>query len=317
MEVGDCVIDNNCFHCFHYYFRALSQLNMILGSKLNDTGGAFFIPYLMALFIIGIPLLILEVALGQFYRTGDIGAFGGLNTRLRGVGVGSLGCSYCVVLYYIPLIAWTVRAFFESFSNFDENYKDASTGDTYAYFLNDIIGMDTLPADYRPTRIVWENWGYLILVYFLLFLCVGFGVKTTGRISYFTMGLPIILLFVFVIRASTLEGAVDGVKAYIGKWDMDVLSSQGDVWSTAVSQIFFSIGVTFGIFTAYGSANPRDANIVADSLIIAFSNSFFSFVAGFAVFSTLGHLAFKQGLPVDEVATAGPGLVRMCCSTFS
>jgi len=272
-------------------------------------GGAFFIPYLIALFFIGIPLLILEVALGQFYRTGDIGAFGGLNTRLRGVGVGSLTCSYCVVLYYIPLIAWTLRAFFESFSNFDENYKESSGGDAYEYFLFEIIGMSTLGEDLRPTRIVWENWGYLILVYFILFLCVGFGVKTTGRISYFTMGFPILLLFIFLIRAATLEGATEGVKVYIGRWDMDVLADRGDVWSTAVSQIFFSIGVTFGVFTAYGSSNPKDAPIVADSLIIALANSLFSFIAGFAVFSTLGHLAFKQGLPVDEVATSGPGLV--------
>jgi len=55
------------------------------------------------------------------------------------------------------------------------------------------------------------------------------------------MGLPIILLFVFLIRACTLEGASDGIKAYIGVWDVSVLRERGDVWSTAVAQASRSI----------------------------------------------------------------------------
>jgi SNF family Na+-dependent transporter len=49
-------------------------------------GGAFFVPYLMALFILGIPLVILEIGFGQYFQTGDIGVFGSFHPRLRGVG---------------------------------------------------------------------------------------------------------------------------------------------------------------------------------------------------------------------------------------
>ena len=73
------------------------------------------------------------------------------------------------------------------------------------------------------------------------------GLKFTGAITYITMGLPIIFLFIFFIRGLTLEGSADGVKAYIGVWDLSVLSERGDSWSTAVSQIFFSLSVCFGI----------------------------------------------------------------------
>ena len=59
----------------------------------------------------------------------------------------------------------------------------------------------------------------------------------------YTKGIPIALLFVFLVRASTLDGSEAGIKEYIGRWDMSVLTEQGDVWSTAVSQIFCSIGV--------------------------------------------------------------------------
>jgi SNF family Na+-dependent transporter len=115
------------------------------------------------------------------------------------------------------------------------------------------------------------------------------------------MGLPIVLLFVFLILGCTLEGASMGIKAYIGEWDVSVLSTRGDAWSTAVSQIFFSLGVTFGIMTAYGSHVKRDEPAFLNSCVIAFSNSFFSFIAGFAVFSVIGNEAFYLGKQVSEL----------------
>ena len=86
------------------------------------------------------------------------------------------------------------------------------------YFYNDIIGMTTLGEDLRPTRIVGANVGYSVLVWICVWLCLAFGMKWTGRIAYFSMGLPILLLFIFLIKGATLEGASDGIKAYIGEW---------------------------------------------------------------------------------------------------
>jgi len=76
------------------------------------------------------------------------------------------------------------------------------------------------------------------------------------------MGLPILLMFVFLGKGLSLDGAEEGVKAYIGEWDVDVLKTQGEVWSVAVSQIFFSIGVTFGIMTGtiIGTPNQTPEN---------------------------------------------------------
>ena len=56
------------------------------GLAVKYGGGAFFIPYLMALFLLGIPLAILEIGFGQYFQTGDIGVFGTFHPRLRGVG---------------------------------------------------------------------------------------------------------------------------------------------------------------------------------------------------------------------------------------
>ena len=56
------------------------------GLAVEYGGGAFFVPYLMALFLLGIPLAILEIGFGQYFQTGDIGVFGTFHPRLRGVG---------------------------------------------------------------------------------------------------------------------------------------------------------------------------------------------------------------------------------------
>lgn len=62
------------------------------------------------------------------------------------------------------------------------------------------------------------------------------------------------------------------------------------MWADAAGQIFFSIGVCMGIMTSYGSYNKVDKPIIMDNMIIAISNSMFSFVAGFAVWSIVGYL---------------------------
>lgn len=273
-------------------------------------GGAFFIPYLMALFLLGIPLAILEIGFGQYFQTGDIGVFGTFHPRLRGVGLASVGCGFMLDTYYVVLIAWVMNAFFDSFSA-DSPWAnpDLNGDDAVEHFIFGIIGMETVPDSGRPTRLVAMNVLYSFVTWLIIFLCVAWGVKWTGRIAYFTMGLPILLLFVFLIKGLTLEGSEDGVKQYIGIWDLSVLSERGEVWSVACSQIFFSIGLTFGILTAFGSHCPRSEPAVANATVVSLANSVFSIIAGFAVFAALGHLAFLQGVEVTDLKYSGFNLV--------
>jgi solute carrier family 6 GABA transporter-like protein 1 len=64
------------------------------------------------------------------------------------------------------------------------------------------------------------------------------------------MGLPVFMLFVLLLRSVTLPGASDGISAYIGTWDWSVLVDKPDVWSTAVSQIFFSLVISVSLTLA-------------------------------------------------------------------
>jgi SNF family Na+-dependent transporter len=124
------------------------------------------------------------------------------------------------------------------------------------------------------------------------------------------MGLPIVLLFVFLGVACSLEGASDGIQAYVGEWDMSVLTEQGEVWSVACSQVFFSIGLTFGIMTAYGSHCKQTDPAVKNSTIVASMDSLFAFIAGFAVFASLGNAAYTSGVDdISQLPYSGFGLV--------
>ena len=107
-----------------------------------------------------------------------------------------------------------------------------------------------------------------------------------------------------------MPGSDAGVEEYIHDSNWEVFSEKPDVWSKATSQVFFSLGITFGIMTAYGSHCKRDEPVFLNSCVIAMCDGLFSFVAGFAVFATLGHLAFLEDLyDIAQLEISGFGLV--------
>lgn len=70
-------------------------------------GALFFVPYLTCLFTIGIPVTLMELALGQKFQRGDIGVFRGIHPRLSGVGLASVIAAFCIVAYYNIIIGWS------------------------------------------------------------------------------------------------------------------------------------------------------------------------------------------------------------------
>lgn len=281
------------------------------GLSVKYGGGTFFIPYLFALFVIGLPLTVLEIGFGQYFQTGDIGVFGGFHPRLRGVGVCSLACAFIVCSYYVVLIGWVVKAFVLTWSDDAPwNNSERSGYEAIQYFNNIIVGMDTVTnLEETPTCIVWENVGYTALVWIIILMVTNFNLRTTGRVTYVTMGLPFLILFIFLGRALTLPGAREGITAYIGVWDMSVLSAEIEVWSVACSQVFFSLGLTFGILTSFASHCKRDEPVLFNSCVVVVLNSMYSIISGFAVFGALGHLAYLEGVSVTDLPYDGFGLV--------
>ncbi|XP_034408418.1 sodium- and chloride-dependent betaine transporter-like [Cyclopterus lumpus] len=80
------------------------------------------------------------------------------------------------------------------------------------------------------------------------------------------------------------------------------------VWMEACAQVLFSYSAASGTLITLSSYNKFNNNCYKDSLWLCGLNSATSFIAGFAVFSALGFMAEKQGIPIDMVADSGPGL---------
>lgn len=78
-------------------------------------GGIFFIPYLFALFFLGLPMMMLELSLGQLFQRGDIGVFRGIHPKLYGVGLASVFSAFAINIFYTYLIAIAGVYFFVSF----------------------------------------------------------------------------------------------------------------------------------------------------------------------------------------------------------
>jgi len=275
----------------------------------QNSGLQWFIPYLIALIFLGLPVLLLELSLGNAYRAGVVTSFNGINRRARGVGLGVVLTGYMVVCYYVPILSWVMHYFRSSFQSplpWDGRGNDF-------YMMDVIANKDPIPGEinaagdvvryteYPGSGMVGETVGWTAFIWFCVWLSMFKGVALTGRAIYFTMGLPIVMLIILLGRSASLDDAIVGVRYYFAEWHGEKLGS-GKIWQAACGQIFFSIGVGFGYFTTYSSYSSRFANIVQDTLIIAFSNSMFEIVAGFVVFSIVGFLGLDPNNPADETA---------------
>ncbi|VEN52506.1 unnamed protein product, partial [Callosobruchus maculatus] len=139
-----------------------------------------------------------------------------------------------------------------------------------------------------------------------MYLCIMKGIKSVGKVIYFTAIFPFVILFVLLIRGLTLPGAWDGVYFYI--WPNWEELTNLKVWADAALQIFFSLGPGWGGIINISSYNDFKNNSKLDSIIIPIVNCGTSILAGFVVFSVIGFMAHETGLPISTVATGGPGL---------
>ncbi|KAL4239791.1 Sodium- and chloride-dependent creatine transporter 1 [Mactra antiquata] len=296
-------------------------------NTLNKSG-AFLIPYLICLVTCGIPIFLLELALGQFMGVGSVEAWTRLAPALKGIGISSFIVTTQMNTYYIIVLVWAGYYLVNSFTGalpwatcnnawntdrcFSGNqnisvYNTSITNGTERTVDASIEFWEISDGIDEPGNVVPGLAVALIVAWTLVFVCVCKGVRWTGKIVYFTAIFPYVILTALFVRGITLEGASDGIYYYLYP-DFTRLQDP-QVWIDGGTQIFFSYAVALGVMISMGSYNKFRNNFYRDCFIISSINSCTSLFGGFAVFSVLGYMAQEQNVTVAEVVDSGPGLV--------
>ena len=272
-------------------------------------GGAFLIPYLCALLLAGIPLIILEYTLGHREKGSSPLAFARVSSRWEWAGwwmptVALFG----IMLYYAVVVGWCINYFFFSFN--------LSWGaDPQSFFFQDFLQLTDSPFELGGVRmpILLATCFVWLTCWVICYREVNHGIEKACTVF---MPLLFLLTLLLVGWTLTLDGAGDAIRNIYLKADWEKINiikhfdnpSVWSVWVAAFGQIFFTLSLGFGIMITYASYLPSKTDIVGNALWMSVINCTYSFIAGFAVFGIVGFMAQAKGVAFSEVIKGGPQL---------
>ncbi|XP_063694194.1 sodium- and chloride-dependent transporter XTRP3-like [Bolinopsis microptera] len=259
----------------------------------KNGGGAFLIPYFIMLLVEGLPMMYVEMAIGQYFRGGSVVSWEKIHPSLKRWPIEKYPISTLSMLTTPP------------YAGCDYTDDVCCTYDKTLYYWYAVVLKATPSIDDTGNGPAWHLVIFLILAWIVTYLCVFQGVKSTGKAAYFAATFPYACLIILLIRGVTLEGAEIGLKAlFTPQWER---LADPNVWISAATQTFFSLSLGFGALVAFASFMPYKNNITHDAILVATVNSFTSVLAGLCIYSILGFRSFKTGVSIDDVS-AGSGL---------
>ncbi|XP_041978591.1 uncharacterized protein LOC121732704 [Aricia agestis] len=283
----------------------------------QNGGGAFLIPYIIVLVVIGKPMYFLETVIGQFSNSNCVKVWD-MSPAMRGTGYAqTLGAAY-VLSYYMSIIGLCMYYFAMSFSGTlpwavcQPDWPNCVPSGA-SVNMTAIEGEPTSSAEYYFTRTVlrqsdgihdgigtpiWDLTLCLLASWAVIWLIVARGVKSSGKAAWFLAIFPYCVLIILLIRAVTLPGAVNGIIFFINPEWSKILELQ--VWYAAVTQVFFSLSVCSGALIMFSSYNGFTQNVYRDSMIVTTLDTFTSLISGITIFGVLGNLAYE--LNYDDVS---------------
>lgn len=262
------------------------------GVAYMNGGGAFLVPYVVALLLIGIPVLLLDYSIGFKYKGSPPLALRRIAKNGEMLGWFQVGISFVIFTYYAAVLAWAAHYVIYAFT-------EAWGDDAMGFFVTDFLQVTEAEGAFNLVP-VWAVTIPLVLVWVLGIFIVARGL-TRGIAAANKVFLPLlVVLFVaMVVRALFLPGALDGLNAFFTP-DWSALTDF-HVWISAVAQIFFSLSIAFGIMITYSSYLAPRSNLTGAGLVAGFANSSFEILAGIGVFAALGFMAYGQGIAVADL----------------
>jgi len=258
-------------------------------------GGTFLLVYLLAMVVMGIPLLMMEISISRKFRKGAIESMRGINKKCEPVGWAATSNAFVIVCYYSVVFAWVILMFLNSW-RFAGMTHDAEAAKNLFFDLTKTTGA------IEGSLIPGELLVCLILSWGSIFYCIRNGASSVGKVVKFTVFAPVVLLLIMAVKGCTMEGAGEGLaKLFIP--DVSAFADPS-LWIDAIGQVFYSLSIMMAIMFAYGSYVGDNADIAIDAVIIAFSDMAISVLSGIVMFSTMGGTHMLDKITESGVATA-------------
>ncbi|XP_048241968.1 sodium- and chloride-dependent taurine transporter-like [Haliotis rufescens] len=219
---------------------------------MRNGGGAFLIPYIVFTFIGAIPCVFLEMVIGQLSQSGPINVWN-LCPPFKGIGFGIALVMWLYVTYYMAIFAWFMYYFYHSFlgklpwASCDNSWNTPacianSNGSTFNSTVANVTGLshsnftnvtETVPGvtaaeefwRFQALQMTdglehlggtrWPLVGLMGVTCVIMFLFIFQGIRVSGKVVYVTVGVPILLLLVFLIQGCLLPGSADGIYFYV------------------------------------------------------------------------------------------------------
>ncbi|MFK4766194.1 sodium-dependent transporter [Desulfobaculum sp. SPO524] len=264
----------------------------------ENGGGAFLIPYMVALLTAGIPLLILEYGMGHKFRGSAPRIFTSISRKWEWIGWWQVLVAFVISLYYVAVVGWAI-----SYVGFA--VTQAWGTNTGEFFMNTFLNISDSPTNFGGMN--WPVFGAILLAWGVCWVVLFSGVKAgIERASKFFMPVLFLLVLAIVGRVLFLPGAVQGVD-WLFKPDFSALG-KGSVWIAAYGQIFYTLGAGFSIMITYAGYLPKKSDVTNNAFLTVFINCGFSMLAGIMIFGVLGYMAAAKGVGISEVVSSGVGL---------
>ena len=265
----------------------------------SNGGGAFYIPYLVAIVTLAIPFLILEYGVGYNYQSSFTKAIVKLKPKFEFYGWILPVVVFIMTVYYSTIIGWDGIYLFLSF------FKGWGADPNTYLNVNLLQATDSLSGvfNFIPFIAVFMLVGWFI-VWFISHKNLDEGL---GKVCKIFVPLLFVVTLFIVIFSLTLPGASIGL-AELFNPDWSRLW-HFDIWMAAFGQIFFSLSLGMGAGFTYASYTNDDIDLISSGLIVILANCAFENFAALGVFSILGYMSIQSGTPVSEIVSQGTTLI--------
>ena len=265
----------------------------------SNGGGAFYIPYIVAILIMGIPFLILEYGVGYNFKSSFAKSLRKINSKIEYIGWFLPFAVFMIMIYYSAILGWDgiyiILSFFKGWG-----------ADPNTFFTNTFLqSSDSFTGlfNFIPIIAIAMIIGWIV-IWFISHRDLE---KGLGKVSKILVPLLFIIMLIIVGFSLTLPGASIGLaELFHPDWS---LLGKFEIWMAAFGQIVFSLSLGMSIAFTYASYTKDDADLVTNTISIALANSAFENFAALGVFSILGYMSMHSGVAVSELVTQGTGLV--------